>query len=188
MPKPLETAAVLLAGTVAFAAPAAAQVTEDAVMRCAVIVAGEERLACFDEIARGLGPDAAQQIDARRAEEAAAARAAAEEARLAAERAAAEAEREAQLTAEEAYGREDFAPGEGYQGKALDEISATITRADRQSGDEWILYLDNGQVWRADESIPVGVRAGKEVVIKRGFAGSYRMTVGSRSSQATRIR
>lgn len=188
MPKPLETAAVLLAGTVAFAAPAAAQVTEDAVMRCAVIVAGEERLACFDEIARGLGPDAAQQIDARRAEEAAAARAAAEEARLAAERAAAEAEREAQLTAEEAFGREAFDPGSGYPGQQLDEVESTVSRSDRLRGGQWIVFLDNGHIWQTRSAMMVPIRTGDAVSISRTFGNGYRMTVGSRSSQATRIR
>jgi len=74
---------------------------------------------------------------------------------------------------------------------ALDSITATVTDYAFDPYDKFVVFLDNGQVWKQLES-DTGVKArfvkgGKNtVVISRGFIGSYNITINDGPSYKVR--
>ncbi len=66
--------------------------------------------------------------------------------------------------------------------EALESITATVTDYSFNPYDKFVVFLDNGQIWKQLES-DTGVKArfakgGKNtVVISRGLIGSYNMNI-----------
>ena len=165
---------------IAVAAPAAAQQHETALMRCAGISDSEARLGCYDAIAADLSPAAKTMIAERQAEDAA---------RKAAAAAAVEAERVAKLrTAEEAFGYEQVASGEGREARDLDSITSTVSDTAKNAGGRVIVFLANGQIWSSEDSISTRIKEGQEVTIERTLGGGYKLDQGRRPFRARRVR
>jgi len=55
-------------------------------------------------------------------------------------------------------------------------IQAVVQRTDRRPRGEWVLYLDNGQVWTELERGRAHFRPGMPVRIERAFMGSHLLT------------
>jgi hypothetical protein len=75
--------------------------------------------------------------------------------------------------------------------QGLDEISATITNLGTQPRGEYVITLDNGQVWA--QKVADGrfrLKIGDQVKIRAGSLGAYFMSVGSsdRTTRVTRTR
>ena len=95
-------------------------------------------------------------------------------------------------TTPEQFGGENLAPPPPPPGTpqtaantpppALDSITATVTDYSFNPYNKFVVFLDNGQIWKQLES-DTGLKArfqkdGKNVVvISRGFVGSYNMTI-----------
>jgi len=92
-------------------------------------------------------------------------------------------------TTPEQFGGENLAPPPGTPQTAantpppaLDSITATVTDYSFNPYNKFVVFLDNGQIWKQLES-DTGLKArfqkdGKNVVvISRGFVGSYNMTI-----------
>lgn len=170
------------------AAPGAAQVAEDRIMECAVIVDGNERLDCFDRIATGLSAEAERVIAERREEEAERARVAAEEARRQEEARRAEEAEERRMSAEEAFGHEMVESGTGRPGQVIDQIESQIIDVFEERRRPPVMLLANGQLWAFQENVRRGIKAGDEVTIERAFGGSYEATTGFRTGRVKRLR
>jgi transcription antitermination factor NusG len=70
---------------------------------------------------------------------------------------------------------------------ALNEIVATVTQVSTRQRGEFVVTLDNGQVWaqKAPES-NVRVKVGDQVRIKSGALNSYMLSL-TRSDRTTRV-
>ncbi|MEE4210423.1 MAG: hypothetical protein V2I43_14310 [Parvularcula sp.] len=173
----------------------AAQVSDDALSRCAVMTDDRARLACFDEAVRPLRESALAEAAARdrteqaRADEARlraaerdleAARREAEEARNRAR--AAEAALAAKEAAEESTERQRF--GSRFDSKEreeeIKEISGGVESVTFDPYGMVTVTLENGQVW---EQLDADSRKlstfdadrAEDATVERGILGSYRM-------------
>lgn len=136
---------------------------------CTRIAADRERLACFDAAFRAAKPAAPQA--------AAAATAAAPVAAPVAVPAAAPAA--ASATARP----EDFGLNEAQKQKKapasepprIEQITATVSAAEKNGNGAWRVSLDNGQVWlqSADIGKSISIKPGDAVTISRGTMGSF---------------
>ncbi len=171
-----------------FAGGAKAQVSERLVA-CAAKVDDAERLACYDATVKALGAEARAASEARekaaRAAEAeaaaaAAARAAAD-AEAAAAAAAARAAAEAETAAAAAKQRElafGDAKASAVAEERLESITSQIEEIFIDARKQPLFLLENGQMWRQTDGLPlVLARTGMDVEIRRGALGSFRMTV-----------
>jgi hypothetical protein len=156
--------------TLSFAA--IADVPESDVVRCAAIVPDGERLACYDAVADKVS--AAASIAATR-------RAAAAEAARKAEVEAAEAARKAAALAEarkvEQFGSETTPQRDALADEKLDALAAKVTEVFSDRYGNYLLMLDNGQLWKQIAGKLLTVRVGDDVTVKRGSLGSYRLKV-----------
>jgi hypothetical protein len=179
----------------------AAESASDGVLACAAEADDERRLACFDALAAGLRGDprpAAAAAPAATAPAAAAPVAAAPVAAATAmgspaaapppTAAAAHPSQAGTLSPEEQFGlRVDL---KEQKKSALTELSATATAISAKPRGEFVITLDNGQVW--GEIAPgskIKVKPGDAVKIEAGTLGSYILIApNGRSSKVTRIR
>jgi hypothetical protein len=158
---------LLLAGGV----PALAEVPDSDMVRCATIVADSDRLACYDKLATGVSREAAEAVKARQA-----AAAEAEKARKAAEEAAArQAEEAAAARKVKSFGAEQA--GLGDDDAKLDELTAAVVEAYTDKYGNYLLHLDNGQMWKQLDGRLMTMRSGDQIKLKRAALGSYRLTV-----------
>lgn len=67
-------------------------------------------------------------------------------------------------------------------------VSAQVISATTLPRGEWVITLDNGQVWQQKTPDPAfTVKPGDAVRINAGALGSYRMLNGRRATQVTRL-
>ncbi len=81
--------------------------------------------------------------------------------------------------------------GQVDEPKGPDEMQARIAKLDAQPRGEYVLTLDNGQVWQQKEyDWHLAFSVGDEVIIKRGLMKSYRLQLkdNNRTTPVTRIR
>ncbi|MEJ0099241.1 MAG: hypothetical protein WDO12_05615 [Pseudomonadota bacterium] len=61
--------------------------------------------------------------------------------------------------------------------EAAPDVHATITRLTNAGSTSFMVYLDNGQIWRHDDTyLGPFLRVGEAITITSGTLGSYRMT------------
>jgi hypothetical protein len=95
----------------------------------------------------------------------------------------------AQQTTPDKFGGEALAapppaPGEPAPPEALDHISAKVTDFSYTPFGKFIIFLDNGQVWRqveGDADKADFARSGNTVTIERAMLGSYSLTINDSS-------
>lgn len=156
------------------AAPAATP-GEQAMIACAGKADPGERLACYDKAVASLSQEARALAEKREAETKAAAAAAT----LAAQQAAAAAaSQEAERL--DAFGRDSMSrekrPPPATE--SLDRLEAKIAETLTAADGKMIFVLDNGQMWRQTEGLPLPpVRPGFDVVVKKGAMGGFALTV-----------
>ena len=79
------------------------------------------------------------------------------------------------------------AAGNSEQSKINESISATVTDLRQTSGGEFILTLDNGQIWRqVDLESWAPPQKGDRVTIRRGVLGSFMLVTAN--NLATHVR
>lgn len=203
-------------------APVCADESPSAFADCALITDGQERLACYDRLARretsqvpatkveaetveASGPDPAparspepiptadpvaasdplpENVDEH-------APAAPSNATVAAMPPGPSAEPEQQFGMNEKLAAEQAVAGKiATPPQPLDEITASVTDLARQPHGEWVIALDNGQVW-AEEFASRGLRidVGDTVTIKkRRFQGYRLVTASGRAVAVERLR
>jgi hypothetical protein len=166
-------------GALAALLPAAAHsatVGEQAMIACAAKPDPGERLACYDRAVSSLSQEARALAEKREAESRAAAAAAAA---LAAQQAAdAAAKQEAERLS--AFGRDSMSresrPPPAVE--SLDRVEAKIAETLTAADGKLIFVLDNGQMWRQTEGLQLPpVRAGNDVVVKKGAVGGFALTI-----------
>ncbi|WP_237058541.1 hypothetical protein [Microbulbifer sediminum] len=74
--------------------------------------------------------------------------------------------------------------------EAPDSILATIEKVEEGAYGKHVFYLENGQVWRQNDSKFVSWEAGQQVELDRGLFGSFFMrdADGGRSIRVKRVR
>lgn len=95
----------------------------------------------------------------------------------------------AQQTTPQKFGSEALpaqppAPGEPLPPEAIDHITAKVTEVSYTPFGKFVLFLDNGQVWRqidADSDRADFSRNGNTVTIERGALGSYALMIDNSS-------
>ncbi len=166
--------ALFLAGSASMAQ--AAVPGEAELLACAVKTDSVARLACYDKAVAGISADARRLSEKREADAAAlAATEAAAAARLAADAAAkAEADKLAAFGSDSMRSTDRPAAAD----KTLAQVDARLVETFQASGGNLVFALDNGQMWRQIDGLSLPpVRAGYEVVVKKGVIGGYRLTV-----------
>jgi hypothetical protein len=168
MRPPLPILVALLASSVA-----TAQTPAD-IARCTAIDSDAERLACYDKLFVRSADQPQEQTKAPATVAAAEAAAASASAGL------------------DDFGLDGRKPAEQVTTpKGSDEMQARIARLDTQPRGEYVLTLDNGQVWQQQEyDWHLAFKVGDEVIIKRGVLKSYRLQQkgNNRTTPVTRIR
>jgi len=78
----------------------------------------------------------------------------------------------------------------GARERAIEGVSATVTELHHEPGGRFVLYLDNGQVWRQIETDNwAPPRKGERVTIRRAALGSYMLeTVENLATHVRRVR
>lgn len=158
-------------------APAEAAVPGEAdLLICATKPDAADRLACYDRAVAGLSAEA-QRLSVKRDADAkafAAAEAAAS-AKLATEAAA---KMEADKLA--AFGADSIRAADrpARVAENLSQIDAKVAETFAAFGDKLVFSLDNGQMWRQIDGMPLPpVRAGHEVMVKKALLGAYKLTI-----------
>ncbi|MCW8127903.1 hypothetical protein [Microbulbifer halophilus] len=88
--------------------------------------------------------------------------------------------------AEEDFGREQKRIAE----EAPDSIKATVDRIREAAYGKLVITLDNGQVWRQNDSTRVNWNEGDTVMVERALFGSFMMKKegGARSMRVKRLK
>jgi hypothetical protein len=164
----LQVLVALLGSTVA-----TAQTPAD-IARCTAIESGSERLKCYDKLFVQSASQPQEQSKAAATIAAAAPAAAATSADL------------------DDFGLDGRKPaGQADEPAGPDEMQARIAKLVAQPRGEYVLTLDNGQVWQQREyDWHFAFSVGDEVIIKRGLMKSYRLQQkgDNRTTPVTRIR
>lgn len=168
---------------------AAAEAVPDSFRQCAGISDPAHRLACFDDAMKKLGVPVAA-TPATVASPAVPATAAAAGATAAVTAAPAPAPAPV-LTPEEKFGatgelkkKQEPKPAE----PELDELTANIREVRQTASGNYVVTLDNGQVWRQVTPAPMMMKTGEPVTIKPRALGSFWMIDASgRGSRVKRI-
>ncbi len=168
------TVAVALA-CACFSLAQAAEDTNDALLTCAKETDDARRLRCFDTVV----------ADLRRAPAATAA--ARPSAPVASPPAASAPVAAPAISREEKFGaRGNLDPA---RREALSEINGKVTEVGTLAHGEFVVTLDNGQVWVAKTATSkVKVKVGDAVTIEAGALGSYTLIANGRSSKVSRVR
>jgi len=83
--------------------------------------------------------------------------------------------------------QQSAAAGGTARAKTIEEISATVTALQHEPGGRFLIFLDNGQVWRQSELDSwVPPQTGDRVTIRRGLLGSFMLVTADRL--ATHVR
>lgn len=150
---------------VAHLAVASAQDLPQNVKACAAELDDARRLACYDREVSKLGTRAADQQPSMET---------------------------TTLSAEERFGMTDEMERKkqnGAQSPKLEHLTATVTKISHRRQGEFVMTLDNGQVWaqkHADSAF--AVRVGDRVTIKTAAMGSYLLAPPSgRATRVTRV-
>lgn len=155
-----QMASVAILIVLSASAQAAEEQMVERVAKCRSITTAAERLACFDRAAESVDPSVARSES---------------------ERAFADAED----TPEEFGTRgsaiaKKRAEEQKAQSPDVTAIEGVVTALTRAPHGEWVVTLNNGQVWRQKQAQTTFVlKVGEAVSIKRGALGSYRMTNSS---------
>jgi hypothetical protein len=164
----LQVLVALLGSTVA-----TAQTPAD-IARCTAIESGSERLKCYDK----LFVQSASQPQ--------------EQSKAAATIASAAPAAGSTTVDLDDFGLDGRKPtGQADEPKGPDEMQARIAKLVTQPRGEYVLTLDNGQVWQQREyDWHLAFRVGDEVIIKRGVMKSYRLQQkgSNRTTSVSRIR
>ena len=75
--------------------------------------------------------------------------------------------------------------------KSIDQIKSLVVKADRTAQKTYIVYLENGQVWKQKQGYGSWrVKQGNVVVVKKASMGSFRMSIDGKNKSvgATRLR
>ena len=150
--------------------------TEADLIACSVKPGNAERLACYDKAVAGLSADARRLSEKREADAKALAVAEAATAAKLASDAAAKAEADKLA----AFGRDSMnykdRPPEATE--ALNALAAKVSETLSTLDGRLVFILDNGQMWRQSEPLQLPpVRAGADVVLKKGLMGSFMLTL-----------
>ncbi len=72
----------------------------------------------------------------------------------------------------------------------IDSITAGVTEYSFNPFGKFIVFLDNGQVWKETDSDPAHFRSGDSVTIERGLLGSYNLHINDSSKvfKVTRVK
>jgi hypothetical protein len=200
-------ARTLVLGLLLSGATAAAQSPAD-IERCAGVAADAERLACYDKLFSHREAQAASATHkstgaaAATAAGTAAAATAATKSETAAGTAAGTAAKSAPAPSTASSGKpaDDFgldgrtpkgAKDEDKPPEGPSEMAARVASVATQPGGAFVLTLDNGQVWEQQHADwHFSLKAGDEVIIKRGTFKSYRLQLkdNNRLTAVTRVR
>src|SRR5262245_28248988 len=168
---------VTIASLALLAAAHALGATPDAARACAAIESDAERLACYDKVFRAPVTPDPQASAARPAATTPAATSA-----PAAETAAPPAKTPVAGKAADDFGYSEAQRTEQARAsapdpqEALKELHARIVELKQQPRGEYVMTLDNGQVWsQKSTDWKVVLAVGDEIVIRRGVSNSYRM-------------
>lgn len=75
------------------------------------------------------------------------------------------------------------------QSAEVRSVSAGVTEVSWRPRGEFVVTLDNGQVWaQKDSGQRFPIKPGDRVTINAGLLGSYRLINGPRSTQVTRVK
>lgn len=149
----------------------------EAARTCAAISDAEARLACYDDIFKDVSPNAQTAREKTESKPAA--------------KPQPTPTAEPELDAEERFGMRgdvarDMLDRQAAQTPKLDELRAKIVAIDWLPRGEFVVTLDNGQVWTQKRKESIGpLKVGDTVTIRAAALGSYRMTAST--SRATRV-
>ncbi len=175
---------VLVAVIGAMNSAAVAEELADEVRRCAAISGDAERLACYDGLSRGVSDavvvDASQSSASTKSPSAAATAAPTATASGAAEREfGARGELARELEEERGVTRPE----------KLEQLAARVTEFSRLPRGEFIVKLDNGQVWAQKEPKPrLTLKPGDSVVLAAGALGSFWLSANDQRVRVARVR
>jgi len=100
-----------------------------------------------------------------------------------------------ELTPEQAFGyrgtiARDEVDRRNEKRDTLDRLEAAVSKVERKPLGEFVLTLENGQVWAQKEPDPrIRLKSGDSVTIRRASLGSFMMTVpNGRSTQVARVK
>jgi hypothetical protein len=100
-----------------------------------------------------------------------------------------------EIKAEELFGKSaeqvKEAVNKQLEVKDVDQISSKVTRISINTSKEYVVYLENGQVWRqTNKPGKWRIKVGETAVISKAYLGSYLMKSDARkkSVRAERIR
>lgn len=162
-----------------FAAPAAAQVSDEIVLNilrnCAEIDDPTARLACYDNNIRAAGGQARNSVPGEMAVPSGGGG-------IAPAR---------DTTGASGFGREDIRTPERFESRPgeLDELRARVTAVSQQQRGIYLVTLEDGAQWLFTESVPFSYRpprVGDRVTIDRASLGSFLMVVNSQPSVRVR--
>jgi hypothetical protein len=160
---------------------AAQAASSDAVQRCAGIADDRARLACYDSLFGR--PAAPEPAVASSVAEAPAAGAAAATAAVAPAAAPSNPAADFGLSEAAKRAREPEQSREQFP----DSVTGTIAKIGRKPAGEFVVTLENGQVWtQLQVDVRARVAVGDTVTIKKAALGSYMLVTASR--YATRVR
>lgn len=155
---------------------------DDALSACAKESDDARRLACYDRVSRG------QTAPEAKPEQSNAPAAAVKPEPKPAEQPAATATDEFGVTGS-AVARQRSSEQNQETKPKVRSLSAEVTEVSWRPRGEFVVTLDNGQVWaQKDPGQRFLIKPGDRVTINAGMLGSYRLVNGPRSTQVTRIK
>ena len=155
---------------------AVAEELADDARRCAAISGNAERLACYDQLSRRVSDAVA--VDASQSS-----------ARTESSRTGATAGAEREFGARGDLARELEEERGVIRPEKLEQLAARVTEFSRLPRGEFIVKLDNGQVWAQKEPKPrLTLKPGDSVVLAAGALGSYWLSANDQRVRVARVR
>lgn len=138
----------------------------ESVFACRQVVDDTKRLACYDEKIVALQPSIATQPAA---------------------------VPDVVQTKEDTFGKSDVKLNQKAlkrKDKAeLKRMTVSVTKVNRNVSGQLVIYLENGQIWRQNDSIKIRKESASTASIKKAAMGSFRMKLdNSRTFRAKRIK
>jgi hypothetical protein len=156
---------------------------------CDEVLAGEQRLACYDEFFPPKDPPKDLPKDppsvpatAKPAEPEPVEAELSQPVVVAVEQPAVE----PPLSAEDQFGREQLEKKKGKRGQGLTSINSRITSIKKRVRQEMVFYLENGQVWLQVTARFRAIKEGAEVTINKARLGGYILT--AENGVSTRVK